>query len=192
MEFDELILRSRSYRRFHENEAIPAKTLSELAGLVRLCPSSGNIQAVRLFLSNTPEVNARIFPFLRWAFYLKDWDGPAEGERPSAYVMLLWDKQLREPIETDIGIAAQTILLGAASKGYGGCMIASIDRVGLRKEFGIPEHFQIPLILALGKPHETVIIEKVPGSGSIEYWRDDYGVHHVPKRSMDEIILTRF
>jgi len=192
MEFNELILRNRSYRRFREYEAIPAKTLRELAGLVRLCPSSGNIQGIKLFLSSDTPTNARIFPYLRWAFYLKNWEGPAEGERPSAYMMLLWDKQIREPIETDIGIAAQTVLLGAVSEGYGGCMIASIDRVGLRREFGIPEHFQIPLILALGKPQETIVIENVPENGKIEYWRDDFGVHHVPKRSLDEIILARF
>jgi hypothetical protein len=64
--------------------------------------------------------------------------------------------------------------------------------LGLRKEFGIPVHFHIPLVVALGKPRETVMIESIPGNGSVEYWRDDFGVHHVPKRSLDEIILQRF
>jgi hypothetical protein len=34
-----------------------------------------------------------------------------------------------------------------------------------------------------------VTLETVGPDGSIEYWRDADGVHHVPKRPLDELIL---
>jgi nitroreductase len=186
----DLILRNRSYRRFYQDVAIDLQTLRELVDLARLSPSSGNLQPLKYILSCDAQKNALIFPHLVWAGYLRDWPGPAEGERPSAYIVLLWDKEIsKDPIGGDQGIAAQSILLGATEKGLGGCMIGAIDRLGLKKALNIPRRYKIPLVLALGKPKETVVIESVEPSGAIEYWRDSDGVHHVPKRALDDIIL---
>jgi nitroreductase len=192
MNFDELILKNRSYRRYYQNERIDLKTLEELSGYARLSASSGNIQGIKFFLSADREQNASIFSSLRWAFYLKDWEGPAEGERPSGYIIVLWDTEIREPVDLDVGIAVQSILLGAVSKGYGGCLIASIDRAGLRKLLHIPVRYQIPLVVALGKPAERVVIENLPPDQKIEYWRDEMGIHHVPKRKLEDIIIDHF
>jgi len=191
MNFDELIRKNRSYRRFFQDEAISLKTLRELADFARLSASSGNIQGVRLFLSVDTNQNAAIFTHLRWAFYLKDWEGPSEGERPSAYMVILWDKDIKDPVDTDIGIAAQSILLGAVSKGLGGCLIGSVDRIGLRKSLTIPDNLHIALVVALGKPGEQVIIDELE-EDRVEYWRDDMGRHHVPKRKLNDMVFTVF
>jgi nitroreductase len=186
----DLIRKNRSYRRFYHEAAIDIQTLRELVDLARLSASGGNLQPLKYILSCDPQKNALIFPHLVWAGYLKDWPGPSEGERPSAYVIILWDKELsRHSIGCDHGIAAQSILLGATEKGLGGCMIGSIDRYGLGKNLKIPRRYEILLVLALGKPKETVVIETVEPSGNIEYWRDSEGVHHVPKRPLDELII---
>jgi nitroreductase len=134
-------------------------------------------------------MNQKIFPCLAWAAYLKDWGGPAEGERPSAYIIILGDTEIAKDFNLDPGIAAQTIMLGATERGFGGCMIASIRRETLREVLGIPERYQILLVLALGKPKEKVVLEPVGPDGDIRYYRDSEGMHHVPKRSLDEIIL---
>jgi hypothetical protein len=42
----------------------------------------------------------------------------------------------------------------------------------------------------LGKPKETVVVDPVGPDGDIAYWRDDAGVHHVPKRSLNELIVN--
>ncbi len=107
-------------------------------------------------------------------------------------MILLGDTEIHKTIEVDVGIAAQSILLGAVSKGYGGCMIGSIDRVTLRKKLDIPQRFDIPLVIALGKPDETIQIENMAEEGEIEYWRDALKVHHVPKRSLQELIIKSF
>lgn len=185
----ELVARSRSYRRFKESREIDEKTLRDLVELARLSPSAMNLQPLKFMLSWEAERNARIFPHLRWAGYLTNWDGPAEGERPSAYIVVLGDTEIRPSFGCDHGIAVQSILLGAVEQGLGGCMFGSVDREGLRAEFGIPERFEILLVVALGEPTERVVVEDAgPGDG-IKYWRDDVEIHHVPKRSLDELVI---
>jgi nitroreductase len=185
----DLVLGNRSYRRFDESHAIAGETLEELVSLARCTASAANRQPLKYVLSADPERNARIFPCLKWAGYLKDWDGPAPGERPSAYIVLLIDQEITKEWWCDDGIAAQTILLGATERGLGGCMIGAIEKERLRRELEIPERFLIRLVLALGKPAETVVLEDLPPGGDIRYWRDEQSVHHVPKRGLRELIV---
>ncbi len=185
----DLVLRNRSYRRFDESHRISRETLVELVDLARHTASAANRQPLKYILANDPETNDKIFPCLAWAAYLTDWPGPAPGERPTAYVVLLVDTRITKDWWCDDGIAAQTILLGAVERGLGGCMIGAVQRERLREALGIPEHLLIRLVIALGKPAETVVIEDLPPDGDIRYWRDADGVHHVPKRGLDELIL---
>lgn len=185
----DLVHRNRSYRRFVESLRIEETALRELVNLARLTASAANLQPLRYILSSDPERNTRIFGCLAWAAYLKDWKGPTEGERPAAYIVVLGDTSVSAKIDCDHGIAAQTILLGAVERGLGGCMLAAIDRDRLRQELRIPKRYKILLVIALGKPAETVVLDPVGADGSIRYWRDDQGVHHVPKRGLGETIL---
>lgn len=185
----DLIVKSRSYRRFFQDFHIDRRTLCELVDLARLSPSAANLQPLKYILSCEPERNAIIFQHLAWAGYLKDWPGPAEGERPSAYIIVLGDTEITRSFGCDHGIAAQSILLGAAEKGLGGCIIGTIKREELRKALALPSRYEILVVLALGKPKETVVIEPIGPGGDIKYWRDKQGVHHVPKRPLDELIL---
>jgi nitroreductase len=185
----ELVRRSRSYRRFYQDVAIELATLRELVDLARLSPSARNAQPLKYMLSCEPQKNALIFPHLGWAGYLKDWPGPAEGERPSAYIIILGDTRLSQRFGCDHGIAAQSILLGATEKRLGGCIIASIQKEQLRRTIDLPPELEILLVIALGQPKETVLIEPVGPDGDIKYWRDEQGRHHLPKRALAEIIV---
>ena len=184
-----LLRKNRSYRRFYQEAKIELEELKELVDLSRYCASAGNLQPLRYVLSCEVEKNALIFSHLAWAGYLRDWPGPPEGERPSAYIIVLGDTTLAKSFGCDHGIAGQAILLGATEKGLGGCMIGSVRRKELRQALSIAGHLEILLVIALGKPKERVVIETVGPDGNIEYWRDNLGVHHVPKRPLDEIIV---
>ena len=186
----DLILKNRSYRRFYEEFNIGQDILKELIDLARLSPSAANLQPLKYFISCDSDKNSLIFPHLRWAGYLKDWPGPSEREKPSAYIIILCDTDIAKTGGCDHGIAAQTILLGATEKGLGGCIFASIEREGLRKDLNIPEKYEILLVIAIGKPAEKVVIEEINNEGNIKYWRDKDEVHHVPKRSLNDIILN--
>ena len=185
----DLVLANRSYRRFQQSHTIDMATLRELIELATLCPSSGNLQPLRYVLSCEPDKNAKIFQHLAWAGYLADWPGPTQGERPAAYVVVLGDSQACHSVNCDHGIAAQTILLGAVERGLGGCIIGSIQREPLSKTLGIPDRYKILLVVALGKPAERIVLEPVGPDGNIKYWREGNGVHHVPKRAPDQVIL---
>ncbi len=80
------------------------------------------------------------------------------------------------------------IMLGATNEGLGGCIIASISRDELANDLKVPDRFEILLILAIGKPVEKIVIEELK-EGDVKYWRDEKGVHHVPKRNLKDIII---
>jgi nitroreductase len=183
----DLVLKNRSYRRFDGKTIIPLETLEYMADLARICPSSRNQQALRFIIVNRPDQCHQLFPCLSWAGYLKDWDGPDIQERPTAYIIILGDTQIGSAFSIDLGICAQTMLMGAVEKGLGGCMIGSIKREVVRELFSIPDHLEILLVLAIGLPVEKVVIEPV-SDGNIRYWRDENQVHHVPKRSLKDIL----
>jgi nitroreductase len=187
----ELVSKNRSYRRFYQDTAIDLDTLRELVNLARLSASGGNLQPLKYIISCDPDKNALIFPNLTWAGYLKDWPGPGEGERPSAYIIILNDTEIKSPVsEYDCGIACQSMLLGATEKGLGGCIIHTFNRKKLPEALAIPNRYEISLVLALGKPKEKAQIEAVGPDGDIRYWRDEQAVHHVPKRDLEDVILS--
>ena len=136
--------------------------------------------------------NEKIFACLTWAAYLKDWPGPREGERPSAYIVVLGDTTIAKDFGCDHGIAGQSILLGAREKGLAGCMLGAVDRQRLRRQLDIPEKYKILLVIALGAPKEDIMIEPLGPDGSIRYWRDEKGIHHVPKRALADIIVAAY
>lgn len=189
MSFDELVRSSRTVRRFDGSHPIDAGTMRWLIDLARCSPSGGNRQPLKFAYSCDPARNARIFPQTIWAGDLPDWPGPVEAERPTGYVLILGDRRIKEDFGVDHGIAAQSMLLGAASRGLGGCVFGSIRRKELREQLAIPEHLELLLIVALGKPVERVVLEDCPPGGDIRYWREADGTHHVPKRTLEELIV---
>jgi len=187
--FRDLVLQNRSYRRFDQSVTIERSTLEGLVDLARCTASASNRQPLKYILSTESERNSAIFSTLAWAGYLKDWGGPAEGERPTGYIIILLDRDISANAGCDHGIAAQTILLGACELGLGGCMLGAIQRDKLRRLLELPIRYDILLVIALGKPVEVVKLEDIPADGDIKYYRTADMVHHVPKRALHDIIL---
>ena len=187
----DLILKNRSYRRYHQDVAVSMEALEELVDLGRISSTGANKQPLKYILCSDPATNAKIFELLSWAGALKDWPGPEEGERPAAYIVMLADTAIGKA-GVDHGIAATNILLGAVEKGLGGCMIATVKHAPLREILGIDERFEILLVLAIGKPKEVIQLETAAEGGDTTYYRDAEQVHHVPKRKLADIIVKKF
>jgi nitroreductase len=192
VDFQRLVGETRSTRRFKAGAKVSAGTLRELVGLARVTPSSRNLQPLKFLLVNESGAREDLFSCLSWARDLPEWGGPAPEERPAAYIVILGDKRIREDFGCDHGIAAQTMMLGARALGLSGCLLASVDRERLSERFAIAAHFVILLVMVIGAPAETIRIEEMPQSGEVRYWRDGEGVHHVPKRSLEELIAGEF
>ena len=185
----DLILKNRSYRRFDQSVLVPMQLLRAMVEAARLSGSARNMQPLRYMLFNNASDCEKIFPTLAWAGYLKDWPGPSDGERPAAYIVQLGDLDLSNDWWCDDGIAAQSMLLTAVEQGFGACIIGSVQRERLRDILDIPEQYKIIQVLALGKPAEEVVIDEMVND-DIKYWRDEKGVHHVPKRSLEDLIIS--
>jgi len=188
LSFKNLVKENRSCRRFDNAHKIDKQTLRGLVDLARKCASAANMQPLKYVICRDETKNEEIFSCLGWAAYLKDWKGPVKEERPSAYIVILGDHNISDKFWCDHGIASQTMLLGARSMGLGGCMFGAINIKKLKAALNIKDHLEPKLVLALGKPIEKIQIDKLDKDGDIKYWRDENGVHHVPKRNLDDII----
>lgn len=193
MTLHDLVVKTRTVRRFQENKLIDRKTLEELVDLSRFGGSARNSQPLRYLLITEKDRRDLIFPHLGWAGYLSDWAGPEEGERPVAYILCLLVRERCVGPESeahfDLGISTQNILLGAAEKGIFGCRIASFSK-RLAVDLEIDDAHKLLLVLALGYPAEEVVLENIANDGNVRYWHDEKGVHHVPKRSLQDIIYS--
>lgn len=189
MKFKDAVLKNRSYRRFDSKLKISEKQLIHYVDLARQTASAANKQPLKYLVSCDSEKNEMIFQNLLWAGYLKEWDGPQEGEKPTGYIVILGDDKISKSCDFDFGIAAQTILLAATFENLGGCMFTNVNRVQLSKQLQLADHLTIVGVIALGKPIENVIIEPLVEKGEIQYWRDEQQVHHVPKRSLESIVI---
>ena len=189
MDCFESIKGRRSIRKF-TRKPVPVEDLRELISLGGLAASGMNVQPIKYILA-TGEKADEIFPRTRWAGYLKGKGSPSFEERPSAFILVLNDNSLRKSgYELDAGAAVQNILVAANAKGIGTCWLGAIDYDEISAIAEIPEGFKLISAIAVGYPAQTSIPEA--SKGDIRYYLDDEGVLHVPKRSLDEIILNTF
>lgn len=192
MTIRDLALQARSYRRFQESADVAMSVLVNAVDAARNAPSGANQQPLRYALSTSRDTNAAIFPHLGWAAQLKEWKGPAEGERPAAYVVVGGDLAIPKNHQVDLGIAAQTINLALAEAGLSACMLANINAKAIHDIVAFPDSVAVLLVIAIGRKGETVILNEVGSDGATNYWRDAEDRHHVPKRGLDDVVLKRF
>lgn len=186
-----LLKADRSYRRFDENFTVDKALLEKLVSLVRYTSSGRNAQPLKYRLVWKREEREEVFPTLAWAGYFHDWEGPAKGERPGAYLVQCLDTRYGENCLCDDGLQIQAITLGATAKGLGCCIIKAFNAPALEKILDLPAHLKPRYVIALGKPAERVVIEDMPGEpdADFKYYRTPDGVHHVPKRPVSELTV---
>lgn len=189
-DFAELVKAARTCRRFYEDKPVSAATLRQLVDCARITSSCANRLPVRYITLTDPALRSEFFPHTKWAGALKDWDGPAEGERPTGYILICSVTPPGMFVYYDTAIAAQTMQLHAWTIGVGCCMINTFSRDEARKIFGVPDGVEPMLVLAFGAPkEERRLVDKVPGDDRA-YWRDAQGVHYVPKHPLDTVLLA--
>ena len=185
--FRQLLIGDRSIRRFEENKKINYETLLQLVELTRYCSSGRNLQPLKYKIIFKEEECEKVFPLLAWAGYLTDWDGPEQGERPAAYLVQCIDKELASDCLCDDGLQLQAITLGARALGIGCCIIKAFNSPKLKEVLRLPEQMEPIYVLAMGYPAEFPEIEDF--KGDIKYYRTEDGRHHVPKKSLEDLIL---
>ncbi|MCD4706571.1 MAG: nitroreductase family protein [Candidatus Sabulitectum sp.] len=186
MDFSELTEKTRSYRRFREERTISAGKLRKMISMAGMAPCASNLQRLRFSIVTDKKERSALFSGIGWAGYLADWDGPEPGKRPSAYIVIHAPEEHKFFTGIDVGIAASYMVLAASAEGIGSCMLLNFEK-GAVDSIAPAEGYTVKLVIAFGYPGETVKLEK--DSEKIRYWRDEKGVHHVPKLPSDSIIL---
>ena len=180
------IVRRRTIRRFKERE-VALDSLKKLVDAGRLAASGGNVQPIEYVVVIDKMIREQIFPHLRWAAYIRPRGNPRPGEEPTAYVVMLVNKALRERgYEYDVGCAAENICLAAVGEGLGTCMMRAIDREEIGQILKVPRPYEVDLVISIGYPKEEPVVEQAVDS--IKYWKDEGGVLHVPKRKLEDIL----
>jgi len=180
------VTKRRSIRRFKQ-KPVPFKLLKKLINAARVAPSASNLQPLEYVVVDDRDVLTKVFATLKWAGYISPQGDPPEGEKPTAYVVVLVNRKISDSgYERDVGAAAENILLVALENGIGSCWIGNIDRNRLREILKIPRFLAIDSVIALGYGAERPRMEKM--TGSIEYWKDQSGALHVPKRDLENIL----
>ena len=190
----DLVQKNRSYRGYDESRKVTREELVNLVECARLAPSSVNMQPLRYYLIHTQEELDLLQPLTNWARALPELTLPHPGHCPTGFVVICQDTNLNPSIprfQKDIGIVAQTMLLAAVEMGLGGCMIGNYDAGKVKAALNLAENLAPVLIVAIGKPDETIVLTDVGPNGETNYYRDENDVHYVPKRSLDDLIINR-
>lgn len=183
----EIALKRRAIRRF-KNIPLPYEILEKCVDAARLAPSAANRQPLEYIIVDDEQLLPKVFDTLKWAAYIRPAGDPPPAHRPMAYIVVLIKRGVGyETLENyDAGLAVENMILVALEEGIGSCCNSSININGLRELLNIPEDYIISLVLALGYPDESPVVEEFREPP--KYWQDKDNVLHVPKRGLKDIL----
>lgn len=187
MDIWEVVSTRRSIRAFKQ-DPLDENLLKRMVDAARLAPSEANVQPLKYLLVTQKDLLPQLYQHLKWAAYLAPYGAPPEGKGPTAYIVVLVDVRIKDSgYSRGLGAAVENTLLAGQAHGVASCWIASVNTKAVAELFKIPEHLKVDSVVALGYPDETAVVE--PMTDSVKYWRDQNGLHHVPKRDLAEILF---
>lgn len=193
MSVKDLVIQNRSYRGYDESRRVTKEELTELVDCARLSASSVNMQPLKYYIAWEKDEVDRVQKLTSWARALPEMTLPHEGMCPTGWVVICQDKSIAPNLQRflkDVGIVAQSMLLAAVEMDLGGCMIGNFKPEEVSAELELPENLVPMLLVAVGKPAEEIVLVDLPESGKTAYYRDENDVHYVPKRKLEDVLLT--
>jgi len=182
----DLMISRRTIRQF-KRIPVGRAVLEKIVNAARLAPSAANLQPLEFIAVDETRISAEIYPCLRWAAYITPRGDPKPGQEPAAYVVVLVNQNIRKNMfEYDVGASVENMILAALEEGIGSCWLLSIERERIMGLLKVPADYRVDSILALGYPAEQPVTEELQESP--KYWKDETGVLHVPKRSLDKVL----
>lgn len=193
MDVYQAVTQRRSIREF-KNIPVPYEILEKCVNAARLAPSAANRQLTEYVIVDDEKLLPSMFDAVAsWFGVSRPKEGWPPGRRPKAYIVSLINLEAeaergvgRTNALFDVGMAAENIILVAEEAGLGSCAITGFSPNRLRRVLNVPDKYQTALMLALGYPDESPVIEVA--TDSIERYMDDNGVRHIPKRELKDIL----
>jgi len=195
MDVYDAVVKRRSIRRFKE-KAVPYAALEKCVDAARLAPSAMNCQLCEYLVIDKKELLSRVLDAVAsWSGVARPKEGWSGQNRPQAYIVSLINRKLMEETgcgsrnaDFDAALAMENMVLVALEQGLGSCVITGINKDRLRQMLNITEKYEIAILLALGYPDESPVVEVA--EDPIKRWQDDDGVLHIPKRHLMDIIYS--
>jgi len=192
MDVYEAAISRRSIREF-KDIPVPYDVLEKCVNTARLAPAAANRQPCEYIIVDDEQLLPHIFDAVgSWFGVPRPKDGWSPGRRPKAYIITLINRPLeaelggnRQDTSYDVGMAAENMVLVALEQGLGSCAITSFKKGKLKQVLNIPDKYEIAMVLALGFPDESPVLEVA--TDSVKRWVDSSGVCHIPKRKLEDI-----
>ena len=188
----DLIKKNRSVRGYDISREVTNEELCGMVDCARLSASSVNMQPLKYVTVNTPEGRAKVIRLISFAAKLSELHLPFSGTEPMAYIVICQDENISKSETeylTDAGIVAQSITLAAAEMGLGACILGYFSPKEMATSLRLAGNLRPLLVIALGKSIEDIRIVEIEEGESTDYYRDENGVHYVPKRKLDDVIV---
>ena len=188
---EELVVKTRSYRTFDPKRPITREVMLHLVDLARRTASAINRQPLRYRVVSEKTECELMLANTRYAGALSI-KLPPDGMAPTGYIVICADSKAASDTQwvlKDLGIAAQTVMLGATERGFGGCMVGSFNAERIHADLGIAERYTPLLVLALGTPAEDVRLVEAEDAEHLTYYRDEQNIHYVPKLKLEDVLL---
>ncbi len=185
MKVYDAIMSRRTIRKFAQDK-IEDSTLLKLVDCARMAAYGANLQPLKFAVINDERTDS-IFPLTKWAGYIPGYK-MEDNERPTAYIALLGDKEIKSnDMGVDAGAAATNIMLAAQELGIGTCWLGSINRGKIKDMLKISERYELLYLIALGYPAQESVA--YISDETVKYHIDENGVVNVPKKSIEEVLL---
>lgn len=184
----EAIKKRRTIRKFKD---IPLKEedIMQIIDCARLAPYASNLQPLKFSVVTDRETRLKMYPHIKYAGYIPDWD-PEFEETPPVFIIVLNDTNIKttKTSEVDSGAAVAHMCLAATELGIDTCWFGSVGKKEIKEMLSFPEHLDITYVLGLGYGAQTGEYEDIKNNDH-RYYFDENGNVRVPKRSMEEIII---
>ncbi|MBR3933683.1 MAG: nitroreductase family protein [Clostridia bacterium] len=184
----EAIKKRRTIRKFKD---IPLKEedIMQIIDCARLAPYASNLQPLKFSVVTDKETRLKMYPHIKYAGYIPDWD-PEFEETPPVFIIVLNDTNIKttKTSEVDSGAAVAHMCLAATELGIDTCWFGSVGKKEIKEMLSFPEHLDITYVLGLGYGAQTGEYEDIKNNDH-RYYFDENGNVRVPKRSMEEIII---
>ena len=183
---EKLLRKNRSYRGYDPSFEVREDQLRRIVAVNTLIPSARNSQALRFRLVTRSEAH-KVLPHIRLGGALPHLHLPYPGTQPEAFIVVMSAIEPDHYIYIDLGISAQSMLLQATEIGLNGIMIGACDKERLQEELQLP--YRPLLVIAIGRGNEQIRLVEIGAEESHSYYRDEAGVHYVPKVRLEDLII---
>lgn len=184
---DSLLLKNRSCRGYDHSVRVGEDVLRKIVAVNTKIPSARNQQALRFRLVAAEDEVSVVNQNIKLGGALPELHLPFPGTEPLSFIIVCSAIEPERYVYVDLGISLQSMLLKAVEIGLNGLIVCAFNA----KEIAEALHLEMPplAVLAIGKSAERFKLVDMPSDGSVKYYRDADGVHCVPKRGVEEILI---